>query len=63
MRIVGVHRASSHTLYLYALCIWDLTHIGIGVAVLRRDRTDRWNWVYIMRLDFNFGKKEVSHAA
>jgi len=48
MHIVGIHRSGVNTLYLYAFCIWDLTHIGLGVSRYRRDRTNRWLWDYTM---------------
>ncbi len=46
MHITGIHRASSNTVYFYALCIQDFTHIGIGLARYRRDSTNRWRWDY-----------------
>jgi hypothetical protein len=49
MYIAGIHRASINTLYLYALCIWEPTHIGIGVAKYRRDSTKRWHWDYTVQ--------------
>ena len=64
MCIGGIHRASINTLYLYALCIRDLTHIGIGVATYwRDDGTNRWHWAYTVRVNLGAARKEVSHAA